>query len=88
MSDITAGRADIRMDVTAQVTTDASIDVIMEPCRRPSDDELATLEIPHRPFPDGNGWYAHFLFHPGGAPAYKRVTHGDHDERWFRAVSG
>ena len=84
MSDITANRADIRMDVTADVTTD----VIMEHCHRPSDDELATLEIPHRPFPEGNGWYAHFLFHPGGAPAYKRETHGDHDERWFRVVSG
>jgi len=80
MSEITAGSTDVRMDVTADVT--------MERCSRPHDDELAGLEIPHRPFPEGNGWYAHFLFHPGGAPAYKRVTHGDHDDRWFRALAG
>jgi hypothetical protein len=79
MTDFSAESADARMDVTTNVT--------MAPCSRPSDDELANLELPHRPFPEGNGWYAHFLFHPGGAPAYKRVTHGDHDDRWYRALS-
>jgi len=83
MSESSAESTDARLDGTSGVTTN----VTMEPCSRPSDDELAGLELPHRPFPEGNGWYAHFLFHQGGAPAYKRVTHGDHDDRWYRALA-
>ena len=60
-------------------------DVTELPCTRPSDDELAGLEVPFRPFPQGNGWFAHFFYHPGGAPAYRRLTHGDHADLWYRA---
>ncbi|MDZ7631563.1 MAG: hypothetical protein U5K74_09495 [Gemmatimonadaceae bacterium] len=42
--------------------------------------------MPHRPFAEGNGWYAHFFYWPGGAPAYKRLTHGDHADLWYRVV--
>ena len=62
------------------------IDVTLVACDRPSDDELATLEVPFRPFPEGNGWFAHFFYRPGGAPAFKRLTHGDHADLWFRAA--
>ncbi len=61
-------------------------DVTLERCSRPSDDELARLEVPYRPFAEGNGWYAHFLYRAGGVPAYKRLTHGDHADLWYRAV--
>jgi hypothetical protein len=61
-------------------------DVTLAPCNRPSLDELAGLESPYRPFPDGNGWYAHYLYRSGGSPAYKRLTHGDHDDLWYRVV--
>ena len=62
------------------------IDVTLEQCNRPGTDELASLEMPFRPFAEGNGWYAHFYYHPGGAPAYKRSTHGDHAEHWYKAA--
>ncbi len=62
-------------------------DVTMAPCDRPSEDSLAALELPYRPFPEGNGWYAHFFYLPGGAPAIKRLTHGDHADRWYRVVA-
>lgn len=60
------------------------MDLDLEPCERPSDEELAGLEVPFRPYAQGNGWYAHYFYRPGGAPAYKRLTHGDHDDVWFR----
>lgn len=63
------------------------VDVTLEPCSRPSTDELAGLDSPYRPFAEGNGWYAHFFYQSGGTPAYKRLTHGDHAELWFRVVS-
>jgi hypothetical protein len=49
-------------------------------------DELAAFETPHRPFAEGNGWYAHYFYQTGGAPAYKRLTHGDHAELWYRVI--
>ena len=63
-------------------------DVTMEPCDRPSDGEVATLEAPFRPFAEGNGWYAHYFYRPGGAPAFKRLTHGDHADLWYRVLDG
>jgi hypothetical protein len=54
-------------------------------CPRPSEAELASLEVPHRPFAEGNGWYAHYFYFPGGRPAFKRLTHGDHDDIWYAA---
>ncbi len=61
-------------------------DVTLERCNRPSDDELASFEVPYRPFAEGNGWYAHFFYWPGGKPAYKRLTHGDHADLWYRVA--
>lgn len=80
MTESSAGRTDGPVAITEDVT--------MARCNRPSDAELAGLELPHRPFPEGNGWYAHFFFHPGGAPAYTRLTHGDHADLWYRALAG
>lgn len=62
-------------------------DVTSERCERPSEDELARLEVPYRPFPEGNGWYAHFFYESSGAPAFKRLTHGDHAEIWYRVAT-
>jgi hypothetical protein len=56
------------------------------PCERPPETELVDLETPYRPFSDGNGWYAHYLYFSDGRPAFKRLTHGDHAELWYRAV--
>ena len=61
-------------------------DVTMERCDRPSEDEFARLEVPFRPFPEGNGWFGHYFYRSGGAPAYKRLTHGDEADLWYRAV--
>lgn len=69
----------------SEIMTDI-IDVTMQACDRPSNDVLAGLEEPFRPFAEGNGWYAHYFYHPGGAPAYKRLTHGDHADVWYRPV--
>jgi hypothetical protein len=62
-------------------------DVTMLPCERPGDDTLAALLVPHRPFPEGNGWYAHFFYSAAGEPAYKRLTHGDHADIWYRVAA-
>lgn len=62
--------------------------VTLERCDRPSDDAIAALEVPYRPFAEGNGWYAHHFYHPGGAPAFRRLTHGDHDDLWYRVLAG
>jgi hypothetical protein len=61
--------------------------VTLVPCNRPSDEELGLLEVPYRPFAEGNGWYAHYFYRAGGAPAYKRMTHGDHADLWYRAAA-
>jgi len=61
-------------------------DVTLERCSRPTEEELAPLEIPYRPIAEGNGWYAHYLYFPGGVPALKRLTHGDHADIWYRAL--
>jgi hypothetical protein len=63
------------------------VNVTLERCNRPSDEEVAALEAPHRPFADGNGWYAHYFYLPGGTPAFKRLTHGDHDDLWYRVLA-
>ena len=60
--------------------------VTLERCDRPTDGEVAALETPYRPFPEGNGWYAHYFYRPGGTPAYKRLTHGDHADLWYRVL--
>lgn len=75
------------IDTPGSDAGDAVTDVTMQPCARPSDDTLAALALPHRPFAAGNGWYAHFYYLPGGAPAFKRLTHGDHADVWYRVVA-
>ncbi len=62
-------------------------EVQMERCGRPAAETLAGLEEPYRPFAEGNGWYAHFFYRQDGSPAFKRVTHGDHDELWYSVRS-
>jgi hypothetical protein len=62
-------------------------DVTLERCPRPDESVLTGLELPYRPTPEGNGWYAHFYYRPNGSPAFKRETHGDHSELWYFVVS-
>jgi len=64
------------------------VNVTLERCDRPSDEEVAALEVPHRPFAEGNGWYAHYFYLPSGTSAFKRLTHGDHDDLWYRVLAG
>ena len=64
------------------------LDVTLERCDRPSDDEVAALDMPYRPFPAGNGWYAHYFYLVDGTPSYKRLTHGDHADLWYRVLDG
>jgi hypothetical protein len=63
------------------------VPTVLTPCARPSDAQLEGLLTPYRPFPEGNGWYAHFFYHSDGRPAWKRLTHGDHDDIWYIASS-
>ena len=64
------------------------VNVTLERCDRPSDEVVASLEAPYRPFAEGRGWYAHYFFLPGGTPAFKRVTHGDYADLWYRVLDG
>jgi hypothetical protein len=64
----------------------ATTEVTLERCPRPDEAALASLLLPFRPTPEGNGWYAHFYYRPDGSPIFKRETHGDHTELWYIVV--
>jgi hypothetical protein len=63
-------------------------EVTMERCARPDESVLAGLQLPSRPMPEGNGWYAHFYYRADGSPIFKRETHGDHAELWYIVADG
>jgi hypothetical protein len=62
------------------------MDVILAPSSNPFTDELAGFETPCRPFSEGNGWYAHYFYQTGAAPASRRLTVVDHAELWCRLI--